>query len=107
MASERSISELAALIESKTKILAEGTKGQPGGDFSFALAVPPPTVKLDPSLEAVRNEVIEVTDELKARLLGPFSYMGSLALPVVRAPYPALVQALTPAFFITETHTYT
>ncbi|GAW25506.1 putative o- protein [Rosellinia necatrix] len=86
MAAQKSISELAALIHTKTKILEDGAKGQPGGDFSFALAVPPPAVKLDASLEGVRNEIVEATDELKARLLGPFQYMGSLALPVVRSP---------------------
>ncbi|KAI1170345.1 S-adenosyl-L-methionine-dependent methyltransferase [Nemania sp. FL0916] len=82
MPSERSISELAALIESKTKILEAGTKGQPGGDFSLTFTMPPAAVHLDASLEAVRAEILEATDELKTRLLGPFLYMGSLALPV-------------------------
>ncbi|KAI1746945.1 S-adenosyl-L-methionine-dependent methyltransferase [Xylaria castorea] len=82
MASQRSITELAALIEENTKVLEQGTKGQPSGDFSLTFTLPPAAVKLDASLEAVRNEVLEATDELRARLLGPFSYMGSLALPV-------------------------
>ncbi|KAI8947734.1 S-adenosyl-L-methionine-dependent methyltransferase [Xylaria longipes] len=82
MASERSITELAALIEKNTKVLEEGTKGQPGGDFSLTFALPPAPVKLDASLEAVRSETIEAADELRARLMGPFLYMGSVALPV-------------------------
>ncbi|KAI0403743.1 S-adenosyl-L-methionine-dependent methyltransferase [Xylaria palmicola] len=82
MASERSIAELAALIHTNTQILADGTKGQPGGDFSLAFAAPPPTVRLDGPLEAVRSEIIEAADELKARLLGPFAFMGSLAIPI-------------------------
>ncbi|KAI0437378.1 S-adenosyl-L-methionine-dependent methyltransferase [Xylaria telfairii] len=82
MAPERSITELAALIEKNTKVLEQGTKGQPGGDFSMTLTLPPVAAKLDASLEAVRNEIIEAADELRARLLGPFLYMGSLALPV-------------------------
>ncbi|KAJ8105723.1 hypothetical protein ONZ43_g7309 [Nemania bipapillata] len=86
MASQKSISELAALIHDKTKALEEGAKGQPGGDFSLDFVMPPTALNLDPSLEAVRNELIEATDELKARLLGPFPYMGSLALPM-----PALI----------------
>jgi hypothetical protein len=86
MAPQKSISELAALIHEKTKALEDGTKGQPGGDFSLAFTMPPTAMNLDASLEAMRNEVIEATDELRARLLGPFPYMGSLALPVVRSP---------------------
>lgn len=50
----------------------------------MTLSLPPVAAKLDASLEAVRNETVEAADELRARLLGPFLYMGSLALPVVR-----------------------
>ncbi|KAJ2993389.1 hypothetical protein NUW58_g1858 [Xylaria curta] len=82
MTSQRSISDLAALIQNKTHILSDGTKEQPGSDFSLAFAIPPAAVKLDTSLEAVRTEIIEAADELRARLMGPFLYMGSLALPV-------------------------
>ncbi|KAI0538446.1 S-adenosyl-L-methionine-dependent methyltransferase [Xylaria digitata] len=86
MAPEESIVELAELIQKNTKALEDATKGQPGSDFTLAFAVPPAAVKLDASLEAVRKETIEAADELKARLLGPFLYMGSLVLPV-----PALI----------------
>ncbi|KAI0813815.1 S-adenosyl-L-methionine-dependent methyltransferase [Xylaria sp. FL0064] len=86
MAPEKSISELAELLQKNAKILEDGTKGQPGSDFSLTFALPPPQVKLDASLEAVRAEAIEAADELKARLLGPFLYMGTLVLPV-----PALI----------------
>ncbi|TGJ78244.1 hypothetical protein E0Z10_g10524 [Xylaria hypoxylon] len=82
MAPEKSISELSELIQKNTKTLEDGTKGQPGSDFSLAFAVPPTAIKLDASLEAIRKETIEAADELKARLLGPFLYMGSLVLPV-------------------------
>jgi len=84
MASQKSISDLAGLIQNKTKILEDGTKGQPGSDFSLAFAMPPPAVNLDPSLENVRNQIIEAADELKARLQGPFGHLASLVLPVVR-----------------------
>jgi hypothetical protein len=84
MAPQKSVSELTELIYSKTKILEDGMKGQPGADFSLAFAMPPPTVKMGASLEAARNEIIEAADELKVRLMGPFAYMGSIALPVVR-----------------------
>ncbi|KAI0466836.1 S-adenosyl-L-methionine-dependent methyltransferase [Xylaria cf. heliscus] len=89
MASQRSISELATLIEKNTKVLEEGTKGQPGGDFSLSFSLPPVAVKLNPAQEAVRSETLEAVDELRARLLGPFLYMGSLGLPV-----PALIVIL-------------
>ncbi|KAI1420943.1 S-adenosyl-L-methionine-dependent methyltransferase [Xylaria sp. FL1777] len=82
MASEKSISELAELLQKNVKILEDGTKGQPGSDFSLTFALPPPAVKLDASLEAVRAEAVEAADELRARLLGPFLYLGSLVLPV-------------------------
>ncbi|KAI0100915.1 S-adenosyl-L-methionine-dependent methyltransferase [Nemania sp. FL0031] len=81
MAAQKSISELAALINDKTKVLEDSTKGQAGGDFSLAFAMPPTMLNLDASQEALRNELIEATDELRSRLLGPFAYMGSLALP--------------------------
>lgn len=84
MAPQKSISELAALIHTKTQALEAGTKGQPGGDFSLDFVVPPAAAQLDASLEATRSEIIEATDELRARLLGPFAYMGSLGLPIVR-----------------------
>ncbi|KAI1150661.1 S-adenosyl-L-methionine-dependent methyltransferase [Nemania diffusa] len=86
MAPQKSISELAALIHEGTKTLEAGTQGQPGSDFSLAFTMPPVAAHLDASLETVRSELIEAADELKARLLGPFPYMGSLALPV-----PALI----------------
>ncbi|KAI0415484.1 S-adenosyl-L-methionine-dependent methyltransferase [Xylaria grammica] len=86
MAPEKSISELAELIQKNTKILEDGTKGQPGSDFSLAFTLPPAAINLDASLELVKKETIEAADELKARLLGPFLYMGSLVLPV-----PALI----------------
>lgn len=86
MAPQKSISELAALIHEGTKTLEAGTQGQPGSDFSLAFTMPPVAAHLDASLETVRSELIEAADELKARLLGPFPYMGSLALPVVRNP---------------------
>ncbi|TRX96971.1 hypothetical protein FHL15_002277 [Xylaria flabelliformis] len=84
MTSQRSITELAALIEKNTKVLEQGTKGQPGGDFSLTFTLPPAAVKLDSSLETVRNEILEAADELKVRLLGPFAYIGAVAWPVTR-----------------------
>lgn len=87
MAPEKSLSELAALLQKNIKILEEGTKGQPGSDFSLAFALPPPpAVELDASLEAAKAEALEAADELKTRLLGPFLYLGTLVLPVVRSP---------------------
>ncbi|KAI0970508.1 S-adenosyl-L-methionine-dependent methyltransferase [Xylaria arbuscula] len=82
MAPERSLTELAALLEKNTKILETGLKDQPGSDYSLTFTLPPPALKLSESLEAVRAETIEAADELKARLLGPFLYMGTLVLPV-------------------------
>ncbi|KAI0904773.1 S-adenosyl-L-methionine-dependent methyltransferase [Ustulina deusta] len=83
MAPEKSLSELAALLQKNIKILEEGTKGQPGSDFSLAFALPPPpAVELDASLEAAKAEALEAADELKTRLLGPFLYLGTLVLPV-------------------------
>ncbi|KAI0520832.1 S-adenosyl-L-methionine-dependent methyltransferase [Xylaria bambusicola] len=82
MAPERSISELAELIQKNAKILEDGTKGQPGSDFSLNFTLPPAAPKLDASLEVAKAEAIEAADELKARLLGPFLYLGSLVLPV-------------------------
>jgi hypothetical protein len=85
MPAEKSISELAALIHSNAQVLEAGAKDQPSGDFSLAFAMPPPpALRLDASLEGARQEIIEAMDELRARLLGPFLYMGSLALPIVR-----------------------
>ncbi|KAI1357803.1 S-adenosyl-L-methionine-dependent methyltransferase [Xylaria arbuscula] len=82
MAPEQSISELAELIQKNAKILQDGTKDQLGSDFSFNFTLPPVAPKLDASLEAVRAEAVEAADELKARLLGPFLYLGTLVLPV-------------------------
>ncbi|KAI8628312.1 S-adenosyl-L-methionine-dependent methyltransferase [Xylariaceae sp. FL1651] len=89
MAPLKSISELTALIHSKTQTLEDGMKGKPGGDFSLEFGNAPPMMQIDASLETTRNEIIEAADELKARLLGPFAYMGSVALPV-----PALIVIL-------------
>lgn len=85
MAPEKSISELAELIQKNTKILEDGLKGQPGSDFSLNFTLPPAAPKLDEPLEVAKAEAIEAADELKARLLGPFLYLGSLVLPVVRS----------------------
>ncbi|KAK5624951.1 hypothetical protein RRF57_000667 [Xylaria bambusicola] len=82
MAPERSISELAELIQKNAKILEDGTKGQRGINFSLTFTLSPAAPKLDASLEVAKAEAIEAADELKARLLGPFLYLGSLVLPV-------------------------
>src|SRR4051812_35794137 len=90
MAPQRTITELAELIQAKTKMLTDGLQGQSGADFSLAFSLPPPpTINLSASQEATRGEILEAADELKARLLGPFGYLGSLALPV-----PALIVIL-------------
>jgi hypothetical protein len=94
MASQKSISELSELIQAKTRILEDGTKSQPGSDFSLAFAMPPPAASLGPSLENVRNQIIEAADDLKARLQGPFGHLASLVLPLVRKLFSRLISGI-------------
>ncbi|KAI1318291.1 S-adenosyl-L-methionine-dependent methyltransferase [Xylariaceae sp. FL0255] len=78
---QKSITELATLIAEKTKQIEDGMKGQPGGDFTLTHGKAPLGMKMDASLEAVRDEMVEMMDELKARVLQPFGYMATLLLP--------------------------
>ena len=112
MAPLRSISELASIIESCSRKIENGLKGTSGAEFSLALGTPP-LIKLDPALEAARNEIIETTDELRARILGPVGYFMTTSWKTVsfhslfcttngykllQIKYLTLTQAHSPSF---------
>ncbi|KAI8956621.1 S-adenosyl-L-methionine-dependent methyltransferase [Daldinia sp. FL1419] len=80
MASQRSVSELASIVEQHTRKLEDGLKGSPGGQFSLAFGAPP-QVELSPALGATRDELLETIEELRVRLQGPMGYILSFLLP--------------------------
>ncbi|KAI1803060.1 S-adenosyl-L-methionine-dependent methyltransferase [Daldinia bambusicola] len=80
MASLRSVSELASIIERNTRALEDGLKGSPGAQFSVAFGAPP-QLELSPVLDGTRDELLETIEELRVRLQGPMSYLMSLILP--------------------------
>ncbi|KAI1080337.1 S-adenosyl-L-methionine-dependent methyltransferase [Whalleya microplaca] len=79
MAPQKSVSELASLIKDQAVALENATKNSGGVGLPFTYGSPLKT-SLSPSLETARSDLLELVDDLHARLLGPIGYLINRSL---------------------------
>ncbi|KAK9422181.1 putative S-adenosyl-L-methionine-dependent methyltransferase [Seiridium unicorne] len=91
MSPSRSLSELAALIQTRSASIEDALKSAGLPPPSFAVGSPL-ALPLSPELEDTRDELVEALDELRALVLGPMGHllMLMLPLPALNATFHAL-----------------
>ncbi|KAH6658135.1 S-adenosyl-L-methionine-dependent methyltransferase [Truncatella angustata] len=81
MSVSRSLSELAALIQSHSASIVNTLESHGHPQPSFTVGSPL-VLPLSPEVEDTRDELVEALDELRALVLGPMGHLFSMLLPL-------------------------
>ncbi|KAK9777698.1 putative S-adenosyl-L-methionine-dependent methyltransferase [Seiridium cardinale] len=92
MSPSRSLSELAALIQTRSASIEDALKSA-GLPPPYSAVGSPLALPFSPELDDTRDELVEALDELRALVLGPMGHLLMLMLPLVK-PGPAGVRFL-------------
>lgn len=82
MASPRSLSNLAAVIQANAGLIESALKTSNSPPPSFALGSPP-VLMISPDLEECRDDLVDALEELRALVLGPIGHLFTLMVPIV------------------------
>ncbi|KAM0811280.1 putative S-adenosyl-L-methionine-dependent methyltransferase [Seiridium cardinale] len=97
MSPSRSLSELAALIQTRSASIEDALKSA-GLPPPYSAVGSPLALPFSPELDDTRDELVEALDELRALVLGPMGHllMLMLPLPALNATFHALYRFRIP-----------